>query len=218
MRKISLALGFILVSVFAKAQIEFGVQFSPTLSTTRLESKTDAFSFDTYKSGIRFNTGLVLDLFLRDNVAISTGLWYAVKRSGVAITDTIGTGSTNNSVTNTQYINLPISLKFFTQEVMAGTRIFLQLGGVADFKIASDKIKLNGKSLTNPDSYSKVFNSSLMVGLGAEKKLGNNKVFGSIFYNRGLINMLTKDYSVALNNKNLSVNSDQFGLMMGYKF
>lgn len=218
MKKISFVAVFILLSVFAKAQVEFGVQFSPTLSTTRFESKTDAFSFDNYKSGIRFNTGLVLDFFIRENVAISTGLWYSVKRSGITYSDTSSTDETN-TVTNTQYLNLPISIKFYTQEIIAGSRLFLQLGGVADFKISGDKVKIDGSDLTDPDAYSKIFNTSLQVSLGMEKKLGNNKVFGSIFYNRGLINMMTKEFAnTPLNNENLSLNSDQIGLTMGYKF
>ncbi len=216
MKKIYLSI-LLVVAVYAtKAQVEIGVQFSPCLSTTRIESKTQAFDFDSYKSGIRFNTGLVADIFLRDNIAISTGLWYSVKRSGITVKDSI---TTTNSVSNTQYLNLPIGLKLYTQEIMANMRLFLQVGGVADFKISKDKIKQNAKELINPNSFSKPFNSSVNVSIGTEIKIGShNKVFGSIFYNRGLINMLKKDYATSLNSQNVSLNSDQMGLTFGYKF
>jgi hypothetical protein len=219
MKKIYLLLTLCFSSLAMFSQFEIGIQFSPTLSTTRFETKTEAFDFDTYKAGIRFNTGLCADIFLRDNIAISTGVWYSVKRSGISSTDTTAGSGIINSVTNTQYLNLPIGFKFYTGEFIPKMRFFLQLGGIADFKISGDKIQVNGKDLINPASYSKIFNASMLVSLGTELKIGNhNKLFGSIFYNRGLINMLTKDFSTTLNSKNLAVNSDQMGLMLGFKF
>jgi hypothetical protein len=218
MKKIYLLFALSLVAIATQAQVEIGVQFSPTLSTTRLTTNTEAYDFSKYKSGIRFNAGIVGDFFLRDNIALSTGFWYSVKRTGVTTADTTAGVPSYNSMTNTQYLNLPIGFKFYTQEIVPDMRLFLQLGGVADFKISKDKIKLDSKELVNPSTYSKFFDASMLVSIGTEMKLGNNKVFGSIFYNRGLVSMLTKKYSTALNSTNLKLNSDQMGLSIGYKF
>jgi hypothetical protein len=218
MKKIYLILAMTIGAITANAQVEFGFQFSPTLSTTRLESNTEAFDFEKYKSGIRFNAGPVFDIFLRDNIAISTGLWYSVKRTGISSLDTTAGSTAQNSVTNTQYLNLPIGFKFYTQEFIPNTRLFLNFGAIGDIKISKDKISLNGKDLKNPGTFSKIGNASLNVGIGADIKVGNNKAFTQLYYNRGLINMLTKNFSPSINNKNLSVNSDQIGLMFGYKF
>jgi hypothetical protein len=218
MKKIYLFTLLTFATLISQAQVEFGFQFSPTLSTTRVQANTEAFDFDNYKSGIRFNTGIVTDFFLKDNVAFSTGLFYSVKRTGVSSTDTIAGAKTTNSMTNTQYLNLPIGLKLYTQEWIPNMRFFINVGGLADFKVSKDKVQLDGKEVVNPKTYSKFFDSSIQIGLGTDVKVGNNKVFGQIYYNRGLISMLTKEYSTTLNSKNLRVNSDQYGLMLGYKF
>jgi hypothetical protein len=219
MKKIFVLLSFLISSLVASAQVEIGVQFSPSLSTTRFESKTEEFKFDNYKAGIRFNTGIVADIFIRDNIAFSTGIWYSVKRSGISATDTTSSPTTINSVTNTQYLNLPLSFKLYTQEIIPRVRLYLQVGGIADVKISKDKVKLDGKDLVNPETFSKVINTSLLVSIGTDIKIGShNKFFAAIYYNRGLINMLTKDYSTTLNSTNLALNSDQSGFTVGYKF
>jgi hypothetical protein len=215
MKKIYLTLVGLFAVLVSSAQVEFGVQFSPTLSTTRTESKTVSTQFDNYKSGVRFNAGLVLDIFFRDNLAVTTGAWYGVKRSGIA-TDVVGN---TNIIANTQYVNIPIGLKFYTQEWIPKTRFFLSVTGVSDLKVSKDKIKIEKKDITNPPTFSKFFDASVMVGLGMDLKVGShNKVFGQLYYNRGLINRLTNDYNASINSKTLNVKNDLYGLMLGYKF
>ena len=75
-----------LASLGVFAQIEFGIQFSPTLSTTRINAKTTSLDISNFGSGIRFNAGPIVDIFIKDNVAVSSGLFYAVKRAGFSAT------------------------------------------------------------------------------------------------------------------------------------
>lgn len=225
MKKILLATLFALVTFGAQAQIEFGIQFSPTISTTRINSTTDAFEYSKNGAGVQFNAGPVVDIFFKDNLAVSTGLWYAVKRTGVKVADTTSGVASFGSVANTQYLQVPITLKFYTQEIIAGTRLNITLGGTTDIKIAQDNIEIDDVEFNNENTYSKFFDVSLLIGVGGEMKLGSrNKVFAQIFYSRGLVNMLTKKFDDTeaevngLDSDNLKLNSDQLGLMIGYKF
>lgn len=225
MKKILLISLFATMAFSANAQVEFGFQFSPTLSTTRFTSGTEAFEYDRNGAGIRFNGGPVVDIYLRQNIAVSTGLWYSVKRTGLTVRDTLPGIKPFSTVTNTQYIQLPLAFKFFTQEIVAGTRLNVIFGGTADFKIAKDKISLDGENFITDNTYSKFINASLLVGIGGEMKIGShNKFFANIFYSRGLVNMLTKKFDEdnddvnGLNSKNLKLNSDQIGVLFGYKF
>lgn len=217
MKKISLlSIGLLLSAMSVFSQVEFGIQFSPTLVTTRVNAKSDALNYDNFKSGVRFSAGPVVDFFIKKNIAVSTGIWYTVKRSGV----NTSTDSTSTDFrVNTQYLQVPINFKFFTQEIVAGTKLYFNLGGTIDFKIAKDKIQINEQDITNPDAFTKFFDAGLLVGIGAEVKIGShNKAFGGLYYNRSLVNVLTKDYSDAINSEVLKVNPDLFGLMFGYKF
>lgn len=217
MKKISLLfIGLLLSATGVFAQVEFGIQFSPTLVTTRVNPKTDALDYDNFKSGVRFSAGPVIDFFLKKNIAVSTGLWYTVKRTG--ITERSDMGNTNYRV-NTQYLQVPINFKLYTQEIVAGTKFYVNLGGSIDFKIAKDKVQINDQEVINAGAFTKFFDAGLLVGIGTEIKVGSqNKVFGGIYYNRSLINVVTNDFNSMINSDLVKVNPDLFGLMMGYKF
>ena len=231
MKKILFSTLFIISAMVTQAQVEFGVQFSPTLSTTRYISKSEGYDFGKSdpKAGARFNAGPIVDIYFRDNIALSTGLWYGLKRTGVSVKDTLPGVKPFSTITNTQYLQVPLTIKFFTQEIVAGTRLNVLFGGTADFKVAQDKIKLDGSNLVTDNNYSKIFDASLLVGLGVEMKLGaHNKVYANIFYSRGLINTVTKKFDEevdgeesevnGLNSSNIKVFSDQYGISIGYKF
>ena len=125
---------FLLLSLGTFAQIEFGIQLSPTLSTTRINEKTEVLDISNFGSGIRFNAGPIVDIYVKDNVAVSTGLFYAVKRAGLTA-DPLDATEDQDIVVNTQYLQLPVALKLFTQEIAAGTKLYFTLGGSLDFKI-----------------------------------------------------------------------------------
>ena len=217
---ISLVALFTLTATFS--QVEFGIQVSPTISTSRLEATTTSFNYDKYKSGLRFTAGPVVDIFLKDNIAISTGLWYAAKRSGVEVKDSADASkSLYTTYINGQYLQVPVGFKFYTQEITAGLKLYANLGGTLDFKVG-EKIFINDKTdAAIQENHTSFFDSGLLIGLGAEMKIGDhNKVFGGFTYSRGLVNTLAKekDHNKAINKNNLKLNSDLYGFMIGYKF
>lgn len=209
----------LLCSLGVFAQIEFGIQFSPTLSTTRINEKTEVVDFSNFRSGIRFNAGPVVDIFIKDNVAVSAGLFYAVKRAGLTSSDTLASTEDLDVVVNTQYLQLPVALKLYTQEIAAGTKLYFTLGGALDFKIARDNVEINGDEDIDSETFSRIFDAGIVLGVGFEKKIGSrNKVFGGLTYNRAFINNITDDFTAFINNDNVRINRDQFALVMGFKF
>jgi len=195
-------IGFILLTVLSVvgiAQPRFGLRFSPTLALNRVASEFDTLKFKNFGSGIRYNAGIFFDFPLSGNVAFNGCLSFATKRTGVKLEQF-------ESVYNTQHVQIPLGLKFFTDDIIQGLKIYFLVGGLFDVKI-SEKVKgkeelhllyiaqnqPNGKKRT----LFQPFDAAVNIGTGVEYKISSsNSLFAGISYQHGLINMfnpLVKD-------------------------
>lgn len=210
MRKLILVVAAILALQTAQAQSKIGIKFSPTLSTNRIVNDDDpANSISSNGVGGRIIFGPIVDLFITDNYYFSTGLLYAPKRVGVTVTETGGTRA--QEAYKLQYLQLPATLKLFTNELALDTRVYFQLGGLLEVKI-SDKPQKN--NFIYIDRF-RPFDVSLHLGSGVEYRLGfNTLLFGGFFYNRGLINVVTRTH----NDVDINIKNDLVGLEVGVKF
>jgi hypothetical protein len=155
--------------------------------------------------------GPIFDLFLGDNYSFSTGLFYAPKRVGLEVTNRT-TNITRTEAYNLQYLQLPASLKLFTNELALDTRIYFQIGGMLDVKI-NEKAQRDDNIYINKFQF---FDFGVHLGSGVEYRLGYNTVlFGGFFYNRGLVNAARRTPEFA---NNLRINNDLVGLDFGIKF
>lgn len=212
MRKLFLLFFALLTLQTAYAQSKIGIKFSPTLSTNRISFTGEGYSVSSNGVGGRFIFGPIFDLFVTENYYFSTGLLFAPKRIGISVTDRLA-GRTSDQVYNLQYLQLPASLKLFTNEMALDTRVYFQIGGALDVKIAS-----NAK-----DDYdiryidqTRFFDFTVQLGTGVEYRLGyNTLLFGGFFYNRGLVNAVTSTTPEGLD---INIKNDLVGLDLGIKF
>lgn len=211
MKKACLFFLGLILAFGAEAQSKIGIKLSPTLSTTRVNYEGNDYNISSDGVGGRFVFGPIYDHFITDNYSFSTGLLYAPKR--VALTGrNNGTSQAFSESYNLQYLQLPATLKLFTNELALDTRVFFQLGSLFEVKInekASNKI--------NPIIQRfKFFDLGIHLGAGVEHRLGYNTIiFGGFFYNRGLISSESKTIELA---DELRLNHDLLGLDLGVKF
>jgi hypothetical protein len=188
----------------AQSKTKIGLRLAPSLSMTRVKNVDEEApaQYDSYKSGLNFSAGINADFFFAQNYAFSTGLWYTGKRLGVqenVIKREDGVQTFNSesiSVTNNQYIQAPITLKLYTNEVASDMKIYFQLGGLLDIKL-SENLK-TWKSTVNErrprDNAYSALGVSFYFGSGVEYQLGENTVlFGGLGYQRRLTNNLSKN-------------------------
>lgn len=201
----------------AQAQSKIGIKFAPTLSSNRIDFTGEGFTVSSNGVGGRFIFGPIFDFFIDENYYLSTGLLYAPKRIGITVTNTNRSPNAPGSATieesyNLQYLQLPATLKLFTNELALDTRVYFQLGGILDVKIAQNVPD-------NADRYLqrlRFFDFSLHLGSGVEYRMGyNTLLFGGIFYNRGLINPVTRTFE---GGPDINVKNDLIGLELGVKF
>lgn len=209
MRKLVLLVVAILALQTAHAQSKIGIKFSPTLSTNRINSEDPDNAFSSNGVGGRFIFGPIVDLFITDNYYFSTGLLYAPKRA--AFTVTPAGGASIQEAYKLQYLQVPATLKLFTNELALDTRVYFQLGGLLE-------VKINEKA--QQDDYIYVdrfrpFDISIHLGTGVEYRLGyNTLLFGGFYYNRGLINTVGRP----LEGTDVNIKNDLVGLEIGVKF
>jgi hypothetical protein len=228
MKKIALLFVFCLLSLTGFSQAKLGLRVAPNISFNSVNSEGNFNNIENDGSSLRFSAGPIADFFFADNYAFTTGLWYTVKRVGLSgsLNDSQGQPFSGKSLYNIQYLQLPLGLKLFTNEVAPDVRIFFTLGGTIDFKLA-EKQKEEGNNFlydavrASDKKAFKPVDAGLLFGTGAELVMGANTVlFGGFNYNRGLVNSLgnVADASGNRLRDDIRLTNSYFSLEVGIKF
>ncbi|MEJ1928952.1 porin family protein [Nostoc sp. NIES-2111] len=223
----ALALGF--TAAPAQAQLKIGLRLAPAVAFSRVQDYSSQdlgpgndIKYSGNGAGFGISTGVLFDYFIKPNYAVSSGVYYTVKRAAV------DGGAIGSTAWNLQMIQIPITMKLYTNEIMPDMKIYFQLGGALDFVIAQKRKSFVSDSIPAPDSGPfRGFDVSLLLGSGVEYRVAESTtLFAGFSYNRGLLNMMTK-YG-ALNefnalgidkaNDRYGVRVDMVSLDMGIKF
>ena len=208
MKQYVLILSFLLGSVVAEAQIKVGVQVSPTLSFNRVSGETSNLDFSSSGIGGRILAGAIVDYMLRENYFVSSGLFFVPKRVGIRD----GATEQIEEAYKLHYLQLPATMKLFTNEVALDTRIYFQAGFALDFKLKEDKLS---ETVEYVDDFG-FADASLLLATGAEYRYGYNTIlFGGFSYRRGFGNVVRNTSAPA---GELVVKNDLFSLDLGIKF
>ncbi len=231
MKKVLLSLGLALgILSTAQAQVEIGLKISPNIGFNRFtDSKTVKLGNDGSRPHI--GGGLVVDFFFGENYAFNTGLELVSKGGSTKSVSTTtvddGVGGTTTVVTpytlklGAQYVQAPLGIKLFTNEIAPDTRLYFLLGGeVGVLAGARDNGSKTFKGTFHKDDkvtkYINTFEAGVQVGLGAELLMGKStKAFGGVSYHRGLTNIADK---TLYNDKGVAMQNDLFALDIGLKF
>jgi hypothetical protein len=190
MKKILLLLAALTFSFASFSQVKIGLRLAPGLSLNSVTDKigNDSLKFSKNGAGMAFSGGVTLDFFFSDNYALSTGLWYTSKSAKLKMVDeTSSPAFTYTQSVSLQYVQLPLALKVYTNELATNMKLYFTLGGTMDIKLA-EKLKKSNPENTDYKSLYLPFNVGLLVGSGVEYQTGGNIIlFGGVFYNRGLL-------------------------------
>ncbi|WP_255474245.1 outer membrane beta-barrel protein [Pontibacter qinzhouensis] len=217
MKKLLFLLMFLCFGLSASAQIEIGVQLSPAIAGNRFIAE-DAYNFRN-SNNLKIGVGVVADYFFAQNYAFSTGLFYRSKGGKISYNynngTSITTGSDNLSI---QYIQIPITLKLFTNELAPGTILYVQVGGSLNTKVAAE---VNDRKVINNEKMIKRFNIfevDALLGTGLEFTIGQStKLLAGLSYHRGLSD-IDDYYEKLFSNRNISVKNNVVALDFGVKF
>ncbi len=194
-----------LLALPAKSQPKIGLNLIPNISYARVDDSGEGLPLEKDGSSIKFSFGVFFDQSINDRYFFTTGINYVTK--GVQVSGDTAENRTISEKYNLQYLQIPVALKLYTNEIAPDLKIYSELGLTAEIKI-NDEIDDGTRLLTEKFKF---FDSALLLEAGTRFQLGPNTALTTgIRYSRGLINISKND--------NFTVKSDMVGLVLGVKF
>jgi len=229
MKKILLTIAALAVAPAAFAQVEIGLKVSPSISYLRASSPS-ATSFQGESSKFSFGGGIFMDYFFGQNYAFNTGLFLSGKGGTISYLDRNPMSSSSASTRveqkiSMQYLELPLTIKLFTNEIAPDTRVYFQVGGSlavpVQTRINGEKNYIDafdGNNETTAGSHVFDIDANLIGAVGAEYQLGQStKFLAGISYHHGLVDM-DRYFEKTRKFSDVSIKNSVFSLDLGLKF
>lgn len=211
MKKVLLACIIIVFSSDAFSQFKIGLRFGGAVSNPRISDISDTLEINKKETSIKPLFGLTFDYPIKDNVIFSSGIGYAPKK--VAINYTGDSGNFDGTEEyKLQYLQIPLLMRFITNEIMPGLKLYFTTGFTGDIKVYGES------NLRDPKIINKFqpIDASFNLGGGIEFALGpDTDVYGGLVYYRGLINSVKNAVS---SDADLRINNDLIGIEVGVRF
>lgn len=186
------------------AQTKLGLKLSPVIGSNRVTNEAQDVENDG--SALKLSIGLVVDKPLSDTYFLSTGLVYIPKRAAFQ------TDSATAEEYTIQYLQIPTTLKLFTNEVAPDIKVFFQVGTALEFKVFDEPKDPDFEVIQkfNPIDF------GVILGTGIEYEAGGSTtIFGGISYQRGLINSVNETVAGA---DDLQIRNTILSIDLGVKF
>jgi hypothetical protein len=228
MKKALLTIAALALAPAAFAQVEIGLKVSPSISYLRTDSPSGT-AFSSESSKFSFGGGIFMDYFFGENYAFNTGLFLTGKGGTISYNDmVVGAVGTNQVRVQQkiamQYLELPLTVKLFTNEVAPDTRIYFQVGGSiavpVQVRIDGEKYYTDIRTRETSSAGSHVFDidANLIGGFGAEYQLGQStKFLAGLSYHHGLIDT-DRYFENTRKFDSVNIKNSVFSLDLGLKF
>ena len=205
---IFLALILLMLSFPAYSQFELGLQLSPSLSFNRIDDDEATVGLSTNGVGARIIGGVIADFYIRENYYFNTGLFFVPKRVGIEDAD-------NNieEAYRLHYLQLPATLKLYTNEIALDMRLYFQVGMTLDVKVLEDELSDEVAYVQN----FRPIDANVLLGSGVEYRIGySTTLYGGFSYRRGLVNVVKDQFDP--NVGEIIIKNDLLSLDLGVKF
>jgi hypothetical protein len=193
------------------AQTKLGLKLSSSIIAQRITQSDDSIAVNNGSNAFNPAVTLFVDLPLSNNYYFSTGIGYISKRINVEVSGS-DMNSTQNKSYNTQYIQLPATIKLYTNEIALDKKLYFQFGPLIEVAIHT---KENDNNVLVIQKMQPV-DVSLLFATGIEIQLApQTSMQISVNYTRGLINVVSK---TAISADNLVIKNDLYGIDIAVKF
>lgn len=205
--------------------IEMTFRVAPSVSFNTVEGTGAYNQFRSDGAGARISVGPSIDyFFFKDRYALSSGLWYTIKRVGFVSPGSFGQDrfrpglASGESVYNLQYLQVPLTVKLFANNVGPKLRGYIQCGGLMDVKMAEKALDKATNALYRNASASGTYQRQftlldlgVLLGVGVQYRLNAvNALNLGLSYQRGLTSVMR---DAALDSRNNAV-----ALELGFRF
>jgi hypothetical protein len=202
MRKITLSFVFALISLATFAQdntgFKLGFKIGTPIAFNSVKSTENGIDASTNGSSLRFMAGPIADIVWTERYALTTGILFTTKQANYKATYTNANGALMNvnEKYGLQYIQIPVGLKLFTDELFTNGKGYVNFGVQPEILVGNNRKSGNYQDTQGRSaSFIKKFNPidfGMFIGAGVEYQLGNNPVFAGIGYQRSFINTVNE--------------------------
>lgn len=195
MRKILLFFVITIAGLCVHAQSKLGLKFSPAISSNRVSLVDSLYDVESLNSPFKFSIGLIYDHEITETYYFSTGLIFVPKYVGFEVSEEPNQPTANYTGNATEeyrlnYLQIPLSLKLFTNEIQPDTRIFFQVGIAPEIKVFSEALEEDYDLIEKFGA----MDATILFGGGVEYRAGiNTTLFAGFTYQRGLANVLKSE-------------------------
>ncbi|WP_448529018.1 porin family protein [Raineya sp.] len=223
MKKLSLSLLFVVLAfnLFAQDDTGFklGLKMGLPIGFNSVKSTENGIEASPNGSSLRFTIGPIADVVWTERYAFTMGLLFTTKQANYKAQVT-GLPGVLEEKYGLQYIQLPVGLKLFTDELFPNGKGFVNFGVQPEVLVGSKRKSGNyvddqGRSASYITKFSPL-DFGMFIGIGVEYKVGNNPIFAGINYQRSFINVVNKE-DVGSGNSFLSIKQNLISFEVGVK-
>lgn len=197
-------------SLLLSQDYRIGIKLAPTLSNVRTSTGDGGTSLERDGSAVKFLLGAFVDIPFKENYFFHAGVNFASKATKISAQN--GVSAMRMEEYDHEYLQIPILLKLYTNELMLDTRLFFNFGVIPEIRLNSADEEPTNLLITEFTAMDLAGN----FGGGVERSIGvNTRIFAGLNYNIGFLNTV-KAQSAAYNA--FTIKSNLFSLEIGIKF
>lgn len=199
MKRLSLSMLFLIFVFSAFAQddtgFKLGLKMGLPIGFNSVKSTENGIDASPNGASLRFTIGPIADIVWTERYAFTMGVLFTTKQANYKANFIILPPLEEKY--GLQYIQLPVGLKLFSDELFTNAKGFVNFGVQPEVLVGSKRKSGNYTDNNNrPASYITKFSPldfGMFIGIGVEYKIGNNPIFAGINYQRSFINVVNKE-------------------------
>lgn len=200
MKKISLLFLSLVVAFKATAQddtgFKLGMKLGLPIGFNSVKSTENGFEALPNGASLRFTIGPIADVVWTERYAFTMGILFTTKQANYKAKIT-GLPASLEEKYGLQYIQLPVGLKLFSDELFPNAKGFVNFGVQPEVLVGNKRKSGNytddqGRSASYITKFTPL-DFGMFIGVGVEYKIGNNPIFACINYQRSFINVVNKE-------------------------
>ncbi len=210
--KILLVASLVILSInVSHAQTKLGLRLNPGVITQRISYTNDGNTVGNGSNAFNFSALLFADFEMSSNYFFNTGVGYTSKRMNINYQQQ-GEPNSFTKNYNIQYVQIPATLKLYTNEISLDKKLFFQFGPLIEIAIHNKESK---QELPVIEQF-RPLDISLLFATGLQFQLAPQTAIQIGFnYTRGLINVVK---SSADGIGDLTIKNDIYALDLSLKF
>lgn len=193
------------------AQTKLGLKLTSSVIAQRITQSNDSIEISKGSNAFNPSIALIADMPISAKYFFSTGIGYISKRVNLNAYESYPDLMQTLSY-NIQYIQMPATLKLFTDDVALDKKLYFQFGPIIEIPI---HLKENDQNFQVIKTIQPI-DITLLISAGVEILIAPQTIIGiGLSYHRGLINIVKE---TGFPDETLVIKNDLYGIDITIKF